>query len=290
MNLSKRHAVKILVCMLAVLMLTTSAFAVTGTVDAKAGLRLRSGAGTNTAILTTLANGTRVEVTGVAENGWYQVIYNGATGFVSNEYLMVSEEDQATLGTVSDPVYGKVTAGPLNVRSIPSTSGSIRKQLSAGTVVQILEDLDGWYKIDSGYICADYVKIIDLSEVGSGKGAEVVAYAMQFLGCRYVYAGSSPVTGFDCSGFTQYVYAHFGINIGHSSSGQLNYGVPVTGELQPGDIVFFKQNTSSSPVSHVGLYIGDGQFIHASSPSTGVIISSMSSHTARGYIGARRLV
>lgn len=121
-------------------------------------------------------------------------------------------------------------------------------------------------------------------------GDSVVAYAKGFLGYRYVYGTNGPNT-FDCSGFVQYVYKHFGISLSRSSKTQANDGVFVSkNNLQPGDILIFK-NTSKTEIGHVGIYIGNGQFIHASSSKTGVIISSLSSASyQQRYVSARRVI
>ena len=111
----------------------------------------------------------------------------------------------------------------------------------------------------------------------------VVGFAMQFLGRPYVWGGASPA-GFDCSGFTMYVYAHFGVSLPHNAAAQYGYGSPVSrSDLQPGDLVFF------DGLGHVGLYVGGGSFIHA--PHTGdvVKISSLSGWYSDTYVGARRL-
>ena len=111
----------------------------------------------------------------------------------------------------------------------------------------------------------------------------VVGIAMRYLGTPYVWGGASP-SGFDCSGFTMYVYAQVGVSLPHNAAAQYGYGSPVSsGDLQPGDLVFF------DGLGHVGLYIGGGQFIHA--PHTGdvVKISSLSGWYASTYVGARRL-
>jgi cell wall-associated NlpC family hydrolase len=110
----------------------------------------------------------------------------------------------------------------------------------------------------------------------------VVGVAMQYLGTPYVWAGASPA-GFDCSGFTSYVYAQVGVSLPHNAAAQYGYGTPVPyDQLQPGDLVFF------DGLGHVGLYIGGGEFIHA--PHTGdvVKISSLAEY-AGGYVGARRI-
>ena len=109
----------------------------------------------------------------------------------------------------------------------------------------------------------------------------VVAYALKFLGTRYVWGGSTP-SGFDCSGFTQYVYAHFGISIPRTSTAQSKFGDSVSrGNLQPGDLVFF-----GSPVHHVGIYVGNNMFIEA--PRTGDVVK-ISPLTRSDYSGARRV-
>lgn len=112
-----------------------------------------------------------------------------------------------------------------------------------------------------------------------------VAIALQYLGVPYVWGGASPATGFDCSGFTMFVYAQLGVSLPHNAAAQYGYGAPVPrDQLQPGDLVFF------DGLGHVGLYIGNGQFVHA--PHTGdvVKISSLSdSWYAATYVGARRL-
>ena len=111
----------------------------------------------------------------------------------------------------------------------------------------------------------------------------VVGIALQYLGVPYVWGGSSPSTGFDCSGFTSYVFAQIGVSLPHHAASQFGYGTPVPYEqLAPGDLVFF------SGLGHVGIYIGGGQFVHA--PHTGdvVRISSLSDRYG-SFVGARRL-
>lgn len=109
------------------------------------------------------------------------------------------------------------------------------------------------------------------SELTSATRNAIVAYAKQFLGNPYVYGGTSLTNGTDCSGFTQGVYAHFGITTGRSSRDQAAKGKEIsTDAVQPGDLLFY---ASGNYINHVALYIGGGQVIHASSPTTGIIIS-----------------
>ncbi|QAA32803.1 NlpC/P60 family protein [Clostridium manihotivorum] len=112
----------------------------------------------------------------------------------------------------------------------------------------------------------------------------VVAYASNFLGTPYKWGGTTP-SGFDCSGFTQYVYKHFGINLGRATYNQINDGYPVSrDELKPGDLVFY--GTGGSP-SHMGIYVGNGMYIH--SPRTGDVVK-VSPYDRPDYITARRVM
>jgi peptidoglycan DL-endopeptidase CwlO len=117
------------------------------------------------------------------------------------------------------------------------------------------------------------------------KQARVVRFARRFLGVRYVYGGASPSTGFDCSGFTRFVYSHFGIVLPHYSGGQFSMGRRVSRSgLRPGDLVFF------DGVGHVGMYIGGGRFIHAPHSGTRVSVASLNGWYDARYDGARRFL
>lgn len=114
--------------------------------------------------------------------------------------------------------------------------------------------------------------------------SNVIAYASNFLGTPYLWGGTSPSTGFDCSGFTQYVYAHFGIKLGRTTYDQINDGYGVSkSELQPGDLVFFGANGDPT---HMGIYVGNNTYIHA--PRTGDVVK-ISSMNRSDYITARRV-
>ena len=119
---------------------------------------------------------------------------------------------------------------------------------------------------------------------------QLLEYAMEYLGTRYVYGGTSPKTGFDCSGFTQYVFDHFGYRLNRSSSAQIKNGTKITkDELLPGDLVFFSRAGYS--VGHVGIYVGDDTFIHSSSPGDTVKISYLcETYYATRYVGSRRIL
>ena len=285
----KKTAVRLTASLVLLSTLAVPALAASGTVNAEgSSLRVRSQANTNSAVLGSLSHGTQVEVNAVTESGWYQISYNGAAGYVSGDYLTVA--DAAQLPVEKEPVYARVTASALNVRSGPGTDYEKTDKLSAGTVVEVLEESNGWYKIDSGYISAEYAVIVDAAS--ATLGSEIANYDLTFVGYPYVYGGSSP-SGFDCSGFTSYVYAQFGISLNRSASNQLDNGTPVSmSELQPGDLVLFKKSgTGSKRASHVGIYIGGNQFVHASTSTVGVIVSNMSdAYYTSGFVGGRRLV
>lgn len=126
---------------------------------------------------------------------------------------------------------------------------------------------------------------------GSGDGSSVIAIAEKYLGCRYVWASSGPST-FDCSGFTMYVFRQVGISLPHKASGQYGYGTHVSrSELQTGDLIFFSSSGSVSNITHVGIYIGNGQFIHASSGAGCITVNSLdSSYYSAHYVGATRIL
>ena len=314
-----RIATRLTAAALLVSAMLTPTFALTGTVDTQNSvLRMRAEANTESSVLKKLASGTQVEVLETLESGWYQISYSGVTGYVSGDYLKLNPEDgapaaertvaneqevvplaeasaepAAQAGTETEPVYVRVVSGPLNIRTGPGTDYDKAGKLYTGRIVETLDLQDGWYKIEAGYINADYVAQADPAEVAeSSKGQEIVDYALQYVGYPYVYGGSTP-KGFDCSGFTSYVYKHFGYSLNRSASGQLDNGVSVSmSQLQPGDLVIFKKaGTGSKRASHVGLYIGNNQFVHASTSKVGVIISSLSSsYYTTGFVGGRRII
>lgn len=219
---------------------------------------------------------------------------------------------------------GYVSADGLVVRKEPSTSSEELDSLSKNDKVVITGKIDGWYQIKlngkTGYVSAKYISDTKIKETTSRSGStikqeevtpmdveettqkeekttttsksntSVVEYAKNYLGCKYVAGGSSPTTGFDCSGFTSYVYKNFGVSLSRSSKGQINDGVAVSkDELQPGDIVVFN-NSGNSAIGHVGIYIGGDSFIHAANPRQGVVITSLSSsYYSKRYVGARRV-
>ena len=266
-------------------------------------VRMRAAADGSSAIITTLGKGAAVAITGM-ENGWYQVKYDGKSGYMSAQFV---DAKSSASGLSAN---GKVTGDSVNVRSAAATSGSVVTTLSKGAGVTVTGFEKGWYAVTaagkSGYVSGDYLALVSkavaapaqqtapttqttVTVTGTGTGAEIAAKALEYVGCDYVYGGAGP-TSFDCSGLTMYVYGLYGYSLPHGATGQASCGIAVDkSELQPGDLVLF--TGSGVTYGHVGIYIGDDQFVHASTYGVGVITSSLSSNTyVKRYSGARRII
>lgn len=217
-----------------------------------------------------------------------------------------------------------INSQTINVRQKPDKTSNVVKQLSINNKVTVLSSQNGWSYVDiegtKGYIAESLLsstkketsrsatrerntqtanqtntneapktttntKIPAEQTTATKSGNEIVLYAKQFIGCKYVYGGTS-TKGFDCSGFTQFVYKHFGINLNRTAAAQYSNGKSVT-SLQAGDLVMF----GKSGINHVGIYIGGNSFIHAANPSRGVTIDTLSTgYYKTNYVGARRIL
>jgi len=215
------------------------------------------------------------------------------------------------MGAAADTnAVGAVDASSLNIRSAPSMDASVLGKLYNGQKINIITKTGGaWFKIEYeggiGYVHASYVvdsrngtpvvydKTADWSVqslAGSEKGQLVVETAKKYLGVPYVWAGTSP-SGFDCSGLVQYVFRELGVSLNRVAADQTAHGIPVTREnLLPGDIVFFHNTNRYTRINHVGIYVGDGNFIHA--PQTGDVVKITtldSGYYAGTFVTARRI-
>lgn len=301
----KNKAVRIVAAAgLALVMTTGVAFASIGNASVTASsLRLRSEDNTNSATLAKAPKGSNVTLEEDMGNGWYKVTYNGTTGYMSGDWLNVTLDDgteiPAAEDNASEQKRGLITASVLNVRSGAGTDYKKVGSLKAGAVVDIVTDAgNGWYQIKSGYISAEYVTLVgaDYQEAASSLGASAAAMAKNLLGCRYRSGAAGPST-FDCSGLMYYIYKQLGHSIARGSSSQYyNSGYFVsTSAMQPGDLLFFFDRRydgsgGTLPTTHVGMYVGNGQFIHASSSSYRVQYDSVSSPYFAPYIvGAKRI-
>ena len=280
----------------------TSTTGTAGTVKCSSSVNLRSAANTSSSILAELKNGTAVTVVSTA-NGWCKVTCSGKTGYIKQDYVSttgsVSNNTSASTGTAAVVKCSST----VNFRSAASTSSTILGELKNGTAVTVLSTSNGWSKVSyagkAGYISADYLvtassgTAISPSNTAasvsiSAKRQSVLNYAAQFLGVPYVYGGSTP-SGFDCSGFTSYVFKNTVGSIPRVAQAQYDATTRVSrDDLLPGDLVFFGSSTSS--ISHVGIYVGSNQFIHA--PSTGDVVkySSLTGSYATRYQGAGRVI
>ena len=235
---------------------------------------LRQGPSTSTPVVSQVRNGALLYTIGF-NCGWYKVVYDGATAYIRSDLVDLIS---ASFGTEKDTVSFLEPA---------SGSTGMTQEGSEGAAPQETQnpaDSDSTQDGDEDFYTEDAAENVP------SEGEIIAATARQYLGCDYVYGGSSP-SGFDCSGFTQYVMRLCGHSINRGAGGQVRNGEPVSrSDLQPGDLVFFSEAFTIDDVSHVGLYIGNGQFIHAENPSTGVVITSLTGswYDAR-YVGARRV-
>lgn len=240
-------------------------------------LQLRAEPSTSASVVTTLDKSVAVAILDDSVDGWYKIAYNGSTGYVSADYLNVDQDNVFT-------TYGRVNSDGVNVRSDASTDSSVLATIEEDAIVTVNGLVDGWYDVTCEYGTEGYIRsdFLDLTE-SSSSNSDIAATAKQYLGTGYVYGGASP-RGFDCSGFTMYVYSQHGYSLPHSATSQWQSGLGTRvysiSELQPGDLVFFNDpsRNAGKACSHAGIYTGDGQFIHSSSSrSGGVIVSSLTS-------------
>ena len=211
-------------------------------------VNVRQEANTSSTIVTTVALNTEVQVYS-EENGWSKVKVNNVEGYISSSLLANTKQE--------------TSRGQSTSRRTSSTKTTTSKT-SQTTTAQTT------------------------NVPASGNGSSIVATAKKYLGYKYTYGGSSPSTGFDCSGFTSYIFKQYGISLNRTAAGQYSNGVAVSrANLQPGDLVMF----GKSGINHVAIYIGGGQIIHSSTPSTGVRIDSLSTgYYNNNYVGARRVL
>ncbi|MBR2886036.1 MAG: C40 family peptidase [Clostridia bacterium] len=192
---------------------------------------------------------------------------------------------------------GYVSCNLLNVRVSPSTSSDIVTQLEKNTSFEIIYTDNGWYNIrmqsgKTGFVAAQYVtkNSTAVSSNASDVAKRIASDAYNYIGCRYSYGSSGP-SAFDCSGFTSYLYKRQGYSLPRTSNSQGSYGTHVEKQnLTAGDLVFFS-NRSDRKINHVGVYVGNNNFIHASTSVRGVVIDNLGSdYYKRNYVTARRIL
>lgn len=219
-------------------------------------VNVRKGPSTDTESVTTLILNTGVTIT--AQTGdWYKVTYGDYTGYIYKP--LISETPTVTN-------RGNAVRQPATTEAQAPTEDEEQKTTDSAN------------------------NEIPTVPSNSAAGDQIVSFARQYLGYRYVYGGTTPSTGFDCSGFIYYIYKSCGYSISRSLSAQANTGTAVSkSELQAGDIVFFN-NTSSGALGHVGIYIGNGTMIHAANSKRGVVTDTINSgYYNTYYYTARRI-
>ena len=266
----------------------------------------REKASTSANSLGKFADGDYVCVTGQNDN-WYRISYKGGSAYVSKDYVdgdyvkytaKISNEAAESKVTV----YGVVTAETgVKLRKEASLLSNPLTVLSYGTEVNVDRVGQEWVRVVTdgglkGYVSADYLSVREgvrtTRSTGSGNGSAVVAYGKQFIGTPYVWGGTNLRTGVDCSGFVYSVYKNFGISLNRSSYQMVNNGVEVSkSNLQAGDLVFFNTG-GDSRISHVGIYCGDGTYVHSTDgKGNGVTVTDLNSgYSAKTYVTARRVL
>lgn len=276
----------------------------------------------NSILLDTTSEEVQVEV--VSEvNGWSYIMSKNIKGWIRTENITEKEltDTENNNNNTSSQKIGYISGSSVNFREEASTESEVIQTLLQNTKVKVIDTQNGWTKVEYngrvGYISAQYISktkvtVTSRSSVnrtvttktttttnntetantttqGNSTGAEIVAYAKQYLGYKYVYGGATP-SGFDCSGYTQYVYKHFGYSLNRSAADQRLNGVAVNKvDLQEGDIICFANASGSKTIGHVGIYIGGGKFIHAANSRKGVIISNVDG-AGFYFVCARRII
>lgn len=217
-------------------------------------INVRETSNTTSKVIKQLTLNTQVTVLS-SDNGWAYVDINGTKGYIAENLLSSTKQETSRSATTSRSTTNTTT----NTQATENTTQA------AST--------------------ADTATTTSNTSALTTTGSLVVSYAKQFLGCKYVYGGTT-TNGFDCSGFTQFVYKNFGVTLNRTAAAQYSNGTSVT-NLQAGDLVMF----GKSGINNVGIYIGGNTFIHAANPSRGVTTDTLASgYYKTNYVGARRIL
>ncbi|MEI7554246.1 C40 family peptidase [Candidatus Chlorohelix sp.] len=251
-------------------------------------------------------------------NSYFRVEWTGSVGYISSKYLTTASNN-AVAGTGGFMRISNTGGDPIRFRTGTGKQFAENGYVYEGQVLKLLagpfKDSAGttWYKLDRngevGYVDGAFlqrtnsaatvvttspkleVKAIPAPPTNGSLGSRITDYALKFVGYRYIYAGSSPDIGFDCSGFVYWVMTQVaGVNPGRSAASNLAAGVAVPKDsLQPGDILIFANTYMPGP-SHTGIYIGGGRFVHAENESSGVTIDYLNdSYYGPRFYAARRV-
>ena len=230
------------------------------------------------------------------EDGWYKIQSGAVTGYVRKDLVATGAEAES-LAVSHASVMAIVNTDSLNVRSEPSTDAQAWTKITKDQRYNVINQLDGWVQLelDTGddedseqgaYVstrdnnvsvtyalqeAVEYKPAVEAANAAAAFRNQIVNYACQFVGNRYVWGGTSLTNGCDCSGFTQSVLKHFGISIPRVSRDQARSGVKVdSSSMRPGDLIFYANKRGT--INHVGMYIGNGQVVNAASTRSGIRI------------------
>ncbi len=258
-------------------------------------VNLRVRPSTGSSVLKVFPKDTKVTICD-QDNGWYQLeIEDGDKtykGWMSADYVQILGAND----TEPEEKTAIVSGSLVNVRSAPNLSGKVLTAIENGVEVVILEQGDDWHKISYdevvGYMSASYLDL-ELSEAEvNAQRQRLVEIAKKYIGIRYVWGGSTPKQGFDCSGLVTYVYNEWnGYQFRVRTQLYLNGTNVAYNQLEPGDLVFF-DTVGEGNTTHVGIYVGNGSFIHAPKPGSNVTITTMAKGTYfyRTFKFARRII
>lgn len=266
-----------------------------GIADVESGnLNVRALPSTDGKLVGKMPKGSACEVLELLD-GWAQIKSGEVEGYVSTDYLLVGPDAKLRAQELVRTVAVSNVDG-LNVRDEADTDSAVMTQVLKGEELDFVDDLGDWIQVsldgENAYVAAEFVTVeekldtaITMTELLYGQGVsdvrvDLVEYAKQFLGNPYVWGGTSLTKGADCSGFVLSVFKKYGVKLSHSSRAQANEGTKIsTSELLPGDLIFYAN--SSGTINHVAIYIGGGQVIHASNPTSGIKINKYNYRTPK---------
>ena len=251
-----------------------------GIAQVQGSLNVRKKASTDSKVVGKMTDKDACEIVSV-KGDWAKITSGKVEGYVKTEYLLTGD---AAKNVAKKEITKVVTVNTttLRVREKASEDSAILSLVGEGEDLVVEDTKDGWYKVEvddqKGYISGDYVEVTEklptastVKELEYGEGytdsrVSLVQFALQFVGNRYVWGGTSLTNGIDCSGFTMQVYARYGVGLPHHAASQPAYGNRISAsEAKPGDLFFYG---SGSSISHVGIYIGNYKVVHASNSDT----------------------
>ena len=274
-------------------------------------VNVRKEASTSTEVVGKMTKNAGCEILG-EENGFYRIESGDVEGYVSSDYILTGDEAYEVAGEVATKAV-VIDCDGLRVREEQNTDSKVLEVEYRGSELELVEDLGEWIEVkygdETGYVYAEYTKIrnvLDKAETipkvpevsyvngvpvvsgaagapgavavasvpteVSGVRTSLVQNALQYVGNPYVWGGTSLTNGADCSGFVLAIYSQYGIYLPHSSSGQSMYGTRINAsQARPGDLFFY---SNGGGIGHVGIYIGNGQIVHAATESVGITVSN----------------